>query len=100
MDFVRNRLTRTRRVLAVALASMSALMLFATQALAQTSAQQGYSSPGASVQSATDPGTQAVHTSGSLPFTGLDLVAIVVVGVALLAVGLGIRRLAARAAAH
>ena len=60
-------------------------------AFAASSAQSGYSTPGAKIQTFVDPNA---HSSASLPFTGLDVIAIVAVGAMLLAVGFGIRRLA------
>jgi len=78
----------TRRIAALcAVASLAALLLVAAPAGAATSAQSGYSPPGAKIEQRVDPkGT-------SLPFTGLDVVAIVAVGAALLAVGVGVRKL-------
>jgi hypothetical protein len=86
----------------------AALLLGAPSAFAQSSAQQGYSTPGGSVQTqiqngggGNNPGdvvstpekaTQA-KSSGTLPFTGLDLVLVVAAGGLLLALGLGMRRL-------
>jgi hypothetical protein len=72
---------------------MSAFMLLAASALAATSAQSGYSTPGAKIQSFVDPATH-VSSGPTLPFTGLDVVAVLTVGAMLLAVGFGIRRLA------
>jgi hypothetical protein len=88
----------------------AALLLGAPSAFAQSSAQQGYSKPGGIVQTQLDNGggkgpspgevvqtpeqaTQAKSSSGTLPFTGLDLVLVVGAGGLLLALGLGIRRL-------
>jgi hypothetical protein len=93
----------------VALTTSAALLLGAPSAFAVTSAQFGYSTPGGSVQTQIDNGgkggnnpgvvvqtpehaTQAKST-GSLPFTGLDLVLVVAAGGILLALGLGMRRL-------
>jgi type IV secretory pathway VirB2 component (pilin) len=70
----------------VAVASLAALLLVAAPAGAATSAQQGYSTS-ARVEQTVDPG------KGKLPFTGLDVVAIVAVGGALLAIGFGVRKL-------
>jgi hypothetical protein len=73
-----------------ALAVMAALLIVAAPALAQSgqsSAQQGYSGSGEKVQSSIDP------KDPSLPFTGLDVVAVLAVGGALLAVGFGVRRI-------
>src|SRR5947209_15438608 len=85
----RKRLARGRRTVLVAIAAMSALLVLAAPALAASSAQSGYSTPGAKIQTFVDPNA---HTSSaaSLPFTGLDVLAIVAVGAMLLAVGFGI----------
>ena len=90
----------------------AALLVGAPSAFAQSSAQQGYSKPGGIVQTQIDNGggggntpgrvvstpeaaTQAKSssTSGTLPFTGLDLVLVVAAGGLLLGLGLGMRRL-------
>ena len=80
----------TRRVKAMmVVASLAALLLVAAPAGAatgSTSAQQGYSTS-ARIEQTVDP------QDPKLPFTGLDVVAIVAVGGALLAVGVGIRKL-------
>jgi hypothetical protein len=104
---------KARRLAAAVFAAVSALMLLATSAIAAvSSAQQGYSTPGgkiqsqveAQVQTFTDPHTHTVaavvNHGPQLPFTGLDVVAVLIVGLALLALGFGIRRLAANSAAH
>lgn len=101
----------TKKVLA---GTISAAMLFAAPpAFGVTSAQSGYSKPGGivetqiqnggggghnpgSVVSTPERATQAkVQTqgSGSLPFTGLDLVLVVAAGGLLLGLGLAMRRL-------
>ncbi len=93
--------------------TISASLMIAAPAFAQSSAQQGYSKPGGTVQTQLDNGgkgtspgaststpvastpesvTQA-KSSGKLPFTGLDLVLVVGAGGILLALGLGMRRL-------
>jgi hypothetical protein len=90
--------------------TISAALLFgAPSAFAQTSAQQGYSKPGGIVQTQIDNNggrdhdpsaivstperATAAKSSGSLPFTGLDLVLVVAAGGLLLGLGLGMRRL-------
>lgn len=79
----------TRRIAALfAVASLAALLLVAAPAGAATSAQSGYSPPGAKIEQSVDP-----KDNSKLPFTGLDVVAIVAVGGALLAVGVGVRKL-------
>ena len=79
----------TRRIAALfAVASLAALLLVAAPAGAATSAEQGYSTS-ARIEQTVDP----KDTTSKLPFTGLDVLAIVAVGGALLAVGVGIRKL-------
>ena len=81
----------TRRLTALlAVASLAALLLVAAPAGAATSAQSGYSDTAARVQQQIDP-----KDTGTLPFTGLDVVAVLAVGGALVAVGLGVRKLSA-----
>ena len=85
----------------------SALLFAAPSSFAQTPAQEGYSQPAGSIQQQLG-GTQqrpdaqghpagatpvATHSSGGLPFTGLDLGLVVAAGVVLLAMGFAIRRL-------
>jgi hypothetical protein len=83
-----------RRMTALlAIASVVALLIVAAPASAATSAEEGYSPPGARIEQRVDPG------EGSLPFTGLDVLAVVAVGGALLAVGFGVRKLASSNAA-
>jgi hypothetical protein len=87
----------------------AALLVGAPSAFAQSSAQQGYSKPGGIVQTQIDnsgggnpPSSRIVSTpeaatqaksSGTLPFTGLDLVLVIAAGGLLLGLGLGMRRL-------
>jgi V8-like Glu-specific endopeptidase len=73
----------------LAIASLAALLFVAAPASAQTAAEQGYTTS-ARVEQTVDP----KNTTNKLPFTGLDVVAIVAVGGALLAVGFGVRKLA------
>jgi hypothetical protein len=78
----------TRRFTALlAIASVAALLFVVAPAGAATSAEQGYST-NARIEQRVDP-----KTSNKLPFTGLDVLAIVAVGGALLAVGVGVRKL-------
>lgn len=87
-----------RRVSALlAVASLVALLLVAAPAGAATSAQQGYSEPGARVQQQVVDPQASSSNSGTLPFTGLDVIAILAVGSTLLAVGLGVRKLSTTA---
>jgi hypothetical protein len=87
------------------------MLLGASPAFGVTSAQSGYSKPGGivetqiqngggggnnpgSVVSTPERATQAKSNgSGTLPFTGLDLVLVVAAGGLLLVLGLGMRRL-------
>ena len=81
----------TRRFTALlAIASVVALLFVAAPASAATSAEQGYSPTGARIEQTVDPN----DTGNKLPFTGLDVLAVVAVGGALLAVGFGVRKLA------
>lgn len=89
--------------------TISAMMLLgAPSAMAASSAQSGYSKPGGIVQTEinnggrdhnpsaivqTPEGTTETKSSGSLPFTGLDIVLVVAAGGLLLGLGLGMRRL-------
>jgi hypothetical protein len=93
--------------------TISALMLLgaAPSAMAASSAQSGYSKPGGIVQTEIDNGggnpnpgavvenssppgsVTETRNSGSLPFTGLDVVLVVAAGGLLLGLGLGMRRL-------
>jgi hypothetical protein len=92
--------------------TISAVMLLgAPSAMAASSAQTGYSkpggivqteidngggdhNPGAAIENSTPPGSVTeTRSSGSLPFTGLDVVLVVAAGGLLLGLGLGMRRL-------
>ena len=85
----------TRRFTALlAIASVVALLFVAAPASAATSAEQGYSTS-ARIEQTVDPKT----STSKLPFTGLDVLALVAVGGALLAVGIGVRKLASTNAA-
>ena len=98
----------SRRVSALfAVASLVALLLVAAPAGAATSAQQGYSQPGSAVEQrvesqgdprATTRVEAVTQTDSKLPFTGLDVIAILAVGSALMVVGLGVRKLSATTA--
>lgn len=83
----------TRRFAALlAIASFAALLLVAAPAGAATSAELGYST-NARIEQTVDP-----KSTSKLPFTGLDVLAIVGVGGALLAVGVGVRKLSSQQA--
>ena len=86
MEKAYRRVTR-RFALLLAVASLAALLLVAAPAGAATSAELGYST-NARIEQTVDP-----KTTSKLPFTGLDVLAIVAVGGALLAVGVGVRKL-------
>jgi hypothetical protein len=91
MEKAYRRVTRRFSAL-LAIASVIALLFVAAPASASTSAQEGYSPPGARIEQRVDPGEK-------LPFTGLDILAVVAVGGALLAVGFGLRKLSSTNAA-
>jgi hypothetical protein len=92
MDKAYRRVTRRFAALLV-VASLAALLLVAAPAGAATSAEQGYSTS-ARIEQTVDPKS----SSNKLPFTGLDVLAIVAVGGALLAVGVGVRKLSTSSA--
>jgi hypothetical protein len=80
----------TRRVAALlAIASLATLLFVAAPASAASSVEQGYSTS-ARIEQTVDPKTQ---NNNQLPFTGLDVLAVVAVGGALLAVGVGVRKM-------
>ena len=86
------------------------LLLLAPGALAETPAQEGYNAPGgraqSDVQSARGSGAASTATTTQsaggdrLPFSGMDLAFIVVVGGGLVLLGAGLRRLSGRATPH
>lgn len=92
-----------------ALVTMVVVLTGAQAAMAQSSAQQGYSVPGGVVQTQlnhnpspppptptpprTPEATTSAKSSGKLPFTGLDIALVVGAGALLMALGFGIRRL-------
>jgi hypothetical protein len=86
MEKAYRRITRRLGAMLV-VASLAALLLVAAPAGAQTSAEQGYTTS-ARIEQTVDP-----KDNSKLPFTGLDVLAIVAVGGALLAVGVGVRKL-------
>jgi hypothetical protein len=62
--------------------------------IVQTELDNGGGNPGAVVETSTPPGSVTeTRSSGSLPFTGLDIVLVVAAGGLLLGLGLGMRRL-------
>jgi hypothetical protein len=81
-----NRRVTRRFTALLAIASLVALLFVASPASAATSAQQGYT-PSSRIEQRLDP------KGSKLPFTGLDVLAIVAVGGVLLAVGVGVRKL-------
>ena len=90
MEKAYRRVTR-RMASLLAIASLAALLLVAAPAGAATSAEQGYSTSARVESRVQDPPSK-------LPFTGLDVVAIVAVGGALMAVGFGVRKLSSTTA--
>jgi hypothetical protein len=100
----------SKKVLAGTISAM--MLLAAPPAFGVTSAQSAYSQPGGIVETqitnhgggGPNPGAvvstpertpppQSTTSSGTLPFTGLDLVLVVAAGGLLLGLGLGMRRL-------
>jgi hypothetical protein len=97
----------------IATALSAAMLLGVPAAYGATSAVQGYSQPGGVVQTQLENGggnSPGVATSttpkvtaakgGELPFTGLDLALVVMVGTVLVALGLGTRRLSQTSSAR
>lgn len=83
--------------LIIAALAIAAVLALAPAAMAQTSAQQGYSTPGGTTETTVSGGAEPqVHAArgGSLPFTGLDVALIVGAGAVLVAMGFGVRALA------
>lgn len=69
-------------------------------AIAAESSLQGYGDVGGQIQSGTDPGVSSTGNdpvvrsssgSGSLPFTGVDLLAVLGAGILLTGIGIGLR---------
>lgn len=104
----------TSRALIAMVAVVASLLMVSVPANAAVSTQGGYSGPGTSVQGQVDDGNDqqvapvaqtgggsgpdvqvAADTSSStLPFTGLELFAILGIGGTMLALGIGLRRIA------
>jgi hypothetical protein len=112
MDANSGRETKQMRLSKKFLAgTISAVMLLgAPSAMAASSAQSGYSKPGGIIQteidngggdhnpagiteSSTPGGVTEAHSSGTLPFTGLDVVFVAAAGGLLLGLGVAMRRL-------
>ena len=89
-----------RNLTVATVAALSLLVLFAVTPLAfgQGSSVQGYSGAGGQIQSSVgDPGTATAQVdSGSLPFTGMDLMLMAVGALVLLAAGIAVAYLAPR----
>jgi hypothetical protein len=81
----------TSRLFGLAAALTTAFTALAAPALAAAPIQEGYDPQGVAQ---TDIANS--HGSGTLPFTGLDLVLVVAVGLALIAVGVTMSRLLRR----
>lgn len=88
---------RFRVLLAGSVVSL-ALLAWIPSALAADSSVQGYGGSGGQVQSQVEGGNPGTSTSGSLPFTGLDLGLLIAGGALLLVVGGVIRRITRSAA--
>lgn len=82
-----------RRVWLLGGASLLLALALTASALAETPAGGVYAGQGGNVQSQVER-TGAAGAAGALPFTGLDLVLLVLGGGLLLAAGLTIRRVA------
>jgi hypothetical protein len=67
-------------------------LIWVPLALAQGASEQGYGGAGGGVQAALGGGGAA--NTGSLPFTGLDILMLFAGGSAIVLVGLGLRRFA------
>ena len=84
-----------KKILTVWIAAMAVALALATTAYAQDS-QDGYRNEAGALQGQVNSGTPSGTVnaeSGSLPFTGLDIALLLGAGGALVAVGLGMRRL-------
>jgi hypothetical protein len=76
----------------IALCTVVACLIAAPAAFAVSSSQSGYARSGGEPQAQVS-SRATKSTSGTLPFTGLDLAFIGVVGLALIGSGVGLRRL-------
>ena len=74
----------------IAMIAVAASLAIAAPAMAASSGQSGYSSTGERAQQQ----AQAQPKSHALPFTGLDLVAVLVVSASLMVVGVALHRVA------
>ncbi|MDX6668322.1 MAG: hypothetical protein QOK04_1702 [Solirubrobacteraceae bacterium] len=83
----------------VALCAVAACLSAAPAACAVSSSQSGYARSGGEPQAEVSSRATG-STSGTIPFTGLDLAFMGAVGVALIASGFGLRRLAAGSGDH
>ncbi len=79
----------------VALCVVVACLMAAPAAFAVSSSQSGYARSGGEPQAQVS-STATRSTHGTLPFTGLDLAFLGIVGLALMGGGVGLRRLTAR----
>jgi hypothetical protein len=74
------------------IALATAMLAVAAPAMAQSPTQGAYSGTGANQVSSLNATSTTQTTSPTLPFTGLDLGAVSVVGIALLGTGFVVRR--------
>jgi hypothetical protein len=81
-----------RKVLIVAAFSLLALALSAVALASPSALLDQYSGLAGEVQRGVPTGTQAVHSQGTLPFTGLDLALIAGGGLLLVLTGWTLRR--------
>ena len=91
-----------RSLATVMVVAVGALLALAPSAFAASPVQEGYSAPGGNAQAEVQPRTVASarathHGGGPLPFTGLDLAFVLLVGAGLLLFGLGLRYLSTHA---
>lgn len=80
------------RLVAGLAATVLIAVVFASFAMAQSPTEIGYGGVAGGVQGEVEGGGSGSSSSGSLPFTGLDLLLMIAAGALLLGVGLVLRR--------